>query len=124
VAIIDTSGRMHTEYNLMAELQKIYQVVRKVIDGGSHEVLLVLDATTGQNGLAQAQAFTEAVNLDGVILTKLDGSAKGGVGFAIVDTLGIPMRYVGTGESLEDLAVFNPQAFVDALLLDPVTPAV
>jgi len=124
MAIIDTSGRMHTEYNLMAELQKICRVVRKVIDGGSHEVLLVLDATTGQNGLAQAQAFAEAVNLDGVILTKLDGSAKGGVGFAIVDSLGIPVLYVGLGENLEDLVVFNPQAFVDALLLDPVTPVV
>lgn len=123
VAIIDTSGRMHTEHNLMAELQKIYRVVRKVIDGGSHEVLLVLDATTGQNGLAQAKAFAEAVNLDGVILTKLDGSSKGGVGFAIVDLLGIPVRYVGIGESLEDLAVFNPLAFVDALLFDPATRA-
>lgn len=119
VAIVDTSGRMHTEHNLMAELQKIYRVVRKFIDGGSHEVLLVLDATTGQNGLAQAQAFAEAIQLDGVILTKLDGSAKGGVGFAVVDTLGIPVRFVGTGETLEDLAVFNPQAFVDALLLEP-----
>ncbi len=124
VAIVDTSGRMHTEHNLMAELQKIYRVVSKFIDGGSHEVLLVLDATTGQNGLAQAQAFAEAVQLDGVILTKLDGSAKGGVGFAIVDSLGIPVRYVGIGETLEDLAVFDPQAFVDALLLDPVSPAV
>ncbi|MCK5635339.1 MAG: signal recognition particle-docking protein FtsY, partial [Anaerolineales bacterium] len=109
---------------LMAELQKIYRVVSKFIDGGSQEVLLVLDATTGQNGLAQAQAFAEAVQLDGVILTKLDGSAKGGVGFAIVDSLGIPVRYVGIGETLEDLAVFDPQAFVDALLLDPVSPAV
>ncbi|MGB2897223.1 MAG: signal recognition particle-docking protein FtsY [Anaerolineales bacterium] len=123
VAIVDTSGRMHTEHNLMAELQKICRVVSKFIDGGSHEVLLVLDATTGQNGLAQAQAFAEAVQLDGVILTKLDGSAKGGVGFAIVDSLGIPVRYVGIGETLEDLAVFDPQAFVDALLLDPVSPA-
>lgn len=124
VIIIDTSGRMHTEHNLMAELQKIYRVVCKFIDSGSHEVLLVLDATTGQNGLAQAQAFAEAINLDGVILTKLDGSAKGGVGFAIVDSLGIPVRFVGMGESLEDLAVFDPQAFVDALLLDPVSHAV
>lgn len=123
VAIVDTSGRMHTEHNLMTELQKICRVVSKFIDGGSHEVLLVLDATTGQNGLAQAQAFAEAVQLDGVILTKLDGSAKGGVGFAIVDSLGIPVRYVGIGETLEDLAVFDPQAFVDALLLDPVSPA-
>jgi len=87
-------------------------------------VLLVLDATTGQNGLVQAKAFAEAVNLDGVILTKLDGSAKGGVGFAIVDSLGIPVRYVGIGESLEDLAVFNPLAFVDALLFDPATRAI
>lgn len=87
-------------------------------------MLLVLDATTGQNGLAQAKAFAEAVNLDGVILTKLDGSAKGGVGFAIVDSLGIPVRYVGIGESLEDLAVFNPLAFVDALLFDPATHAI
>ncbi|MCJ7568570.1 MAG: signal recognition particle-docking protein FtsY [Anaerolineales bacterium] len=124
VAIVDTSGRMHTEHNLMAELQKIYRVVGKFIDGGSHEVLLVLDATTGQNGLAQAQAFAEAIHLDGVILTKLDGSAKGGVGFAIVDSLGIPMRYVGIGERLEDLAVFDPQAFVDALLLESGSPTV
>ena len=124
VLIIDTSGRMHTEHNLMAELQKIYRVVCKVIEHGSHEVLLVLDATTGQNGLAQAQAFTEAIKLDGVILTKLDGSPKGGVGFAILDSLGIPVRFVGIGENLEDLVVFDPQAFVDALLLDPVSPAV
>ncbi len=124
VTIIDTSGRMHTEHNLMAELQKIIRVVSKVIDSGSHEVLLVLDATTGQNGLAQAQAFAEAITLDGVILTKLDGSAKGGVGFAIVDSLGIPVRYVGLGENLEDLAVFDPQAFVDALFHDSASPAV
>lgn len=124
VTIIDTSGRMHTEHNLMAELQKIYRVACKVIDGSSPEVLIVLDATTGQNGLAQAQAFAESINLDGVILTKLDGSAKGGVGFAIIDSLGIPVRYVGIGECLEDLAVFEPQAFVDALILDPVSPVV
>lgn len=121
VVIVDTSGRMHTEHNLMAELGKIYRVVCKGIGEGSHEVLLVLDATTGQNGLAQAQAFAESVHLDGVILTKLDGSAKGGVGLAIVDLLGIPIRYVGVGEGLEDLVVFEPQAFVEALLLDPAS---
>lgn len=124
VVIIDTSGRMHTEHNLLAELQKIVRVVSKVIDSGSHEVLLVLDATTGQNGLVQAQAFAETITLDGVILTKLDGSAKGGVGFAIVDSLGIPVRYVGMGERLEDLAALDPHAFVDALILNPVSSAV
>ena len=124
VVIVDTSGRMHTEHNLMAELGKIYRVVCKGIGEGSHEVLLVLDATTGQNGLAQAQAFAESVHLDGVILTKLDGSAKGGVGLAIVDLLGIPIRYVGVGEGLEDLVVFEPQAFVEALLLDPASGAI
>jgi fused signal recognition particle receptor len=108
----------------MAELEKIFRVVGRFTDEGSHEVFLVLDATTGQNGLAQAQAFAESIHLDGVILTKLDGSAKGGVGFAIVDSLGIPVRYVGIGESLEDLAVFNPLAFVDALLFDPATRAI
>ena len=122
--IIDTSGRMHTEHNLMAELQKIVRVVCKVIASDSHEVLLVLDATTGQNGLVQAQAFAKAITLDGVILAKLDGSAKGGVGFAIAESLGIPVRYVGIGESVEDLAVFDPQSFVDALLHAPVSPAV
>ncbi len=116
VLIVDTSGRMHTEHNLMAELQKICRVAGKVISGAPHQVLLVLDATTGQNGLAQAQAFTDAVDVTGVIVAKLDSSARGGVGFAINSVLGIPIQYVGFGETLDDLSTFDPEAFVIGLL--------
>jgi fused signal recognition particle receptor len=114
LVLADTAGRLHTKVNLMDELRK----VRRVADrepGKVTEVLLVLDATTGQNGLVQAQQFTEAVDLTGVVLTKLDGSAKGGIALAIQSTLGIPIKLVGLGESAEDLIDFDPDAFVDAL---------
>lgn len=121
VLIVDTSGRMHTEHNLMAELQKICRVAGKVISGAPHQVLLVLDATTGQNGLTQAQAFTDAVDVTGVIVAKLDSSARGGVGFAINSVLGIPIQYVGFGETLEDLSTFDAEAFVNGLLTQSET---
>jgi len=116
VLLIDTSGRMHTEHNLMAELQKIVQVAGKVIDKAPHRVYLVLDATTGQNGLAQAQTFKETIEIDGIILAKLDGSAKGGVAVAIRQQLGLPINYVGLGESLEQFAPFDANAYVDGLI--------
>jgi fused signal recognition particle receptor len=114
LVLADTAGRLHTKVNLMEELSK----VRRVADrdpGKVTEVLLVLDATTGQNGLVQAQQFTQAVDLTGVVLTKLDGSAKGGIALAIQSTLGIPIKLVGLGESAEDLIDFDPDAFIDAL---------
>jgi len=114
--LIDTSGRMHTEHNLMAELAKIRLVAGKVVPGAPHCSLLVLDATTGQNGLTQARAFSETVALDGVILAKLDGSARGGIGLAVQDQLGLPVCFIGTGEQLEDLQPFNSTAYVDGLL--------
>ncbi len=122
VLIVDTSGRMHTEHNLMAELKKICSVAGKVIPNAPHQILLVLDATTGQNGLSQAKTFAEAVDVDGIVLAKLDSSAKGGIGFAIVDTLDLPIRYVGLGEGLNDLEPFNPDAYVDGLLAENGTP--
>jgi fused signal recognition particle receptor len=121
VLIVDTSGRMHTEHNLMAELEKICRVAGKVISGAPHQVLLVLDATTGQNGLAQAQAFTDAVEVTGVIVAKLDSSARGGVGFAINSVLGIPIQYIGFGETLDDLSLFDAEAFVSGLLTQSET---
>ncbi len=121
--IVDTSGRMHTRHNLMAELQKICRVLGKVIPGAPHQVLLVLDATTGQNGLAQGKAFSEAVGVTGVVLAKLDGSGKGGVGIAIASELGLPLQYVGLGEGLDDLAPLDPQAFVDGLIGDTLPQA-
>ena len=116
ILLVDTSGRMHTQHNLMAELKKICRVAGKVIQGAPHQVLLVLDATTGQNGLAQARAFAHAVNITGVVLAKLDSSARGGMGFAVASTLGLPIQYVGLGETLDDLSPFEPEAFVDGLL--------
>jgi fused signal recognition particle receptor len=117
LVLADTAGRLHTKVNLMEELRK----VRRVADrdpGQVTEVLLVLDATTGQNGLVQAEQFTEAVDLTGVVLTKLDGSAKGGIALAIQATLGIPIKLVGLGEQVEDLIEFDPDAFVDALFAE------
>jgi fused signal recognition particle receptor len=114
LVLADTAGRLHTKVNLMEELRK----VRRVADrdpGQVTEVLLVLDATTGQNGLVQAQQFTEAVALTGVVLTKLDGSAKGGIALAIQSTLGIPIKLVGLGETVDDLVAFDPDEFIDAL---------
>lgn len=113
--IIDTAGRVHTKYNLLEELKKIKRVVSRSDPGAPHEVLLVLDATTGQNGLVQAKRFTEAVDVSGIFLTKLDGTARGGIVLAICDELGIPIRFVGTGESVEDIAPFDAQAFVEEL---------
>ena len=113
--IIDTAGRLHTKVNLMAELQKIQRVVGKRIAGAPHQVLLVLDATTGQNGLQQAKQFTEALNASGIVITKLDGTAKGGIAVAIQKQLGLPIKYIGVGESVEDLQPFDARQFVDAL---------
>ncbi len=116
VLLVDTSGRMHTSHNLMAELQKICRVTGKVIPGAPHRVVLVLDATTGQNGVAQARAFLQAVGVTEILLTKLDGSAKGGVALAISRQLGLPITYVGLGEGPDDLAPFDAPAYVEALL--------
>ncbi len=115
VLIIDTAGRLHTKTNLMAELSKIHRVLDRQLPGAPHEVLLVLDATTGQNGLSQARKFTEAVKVTGIALTKLDGTAKGGIVFSIVKELGIPVRYLGLGEKMDDLEDFDPKQFVEAL---------
>lgn len=114
VLLVDTAGRLHTKYNLMDELRKIHRVVSR---GAKHKVenLLVLDATTGQNGLEQARKFAQTVSLDGVVLAKMDGTSKGGIAFAIVKELGVPIRYVATGEKIGDLAEFEPRAFVEAL---------
>jgi fused signal recognition particle receptor len=116
VVIIDTAGRLHTKAHLMEELRKVNRVIQRKFPDAPHEVLLVLDATTGQNALHQARYFTEAVGVTGILLAKLDGSAKGGVIFAVCDQLGLPVRFVGTGERPEDLAPFQPREFVEALL--------
>ena len=113
--IIDTAGRLHTRFNLMEELRKIKRVAAKHDASAPHQVLLVMDATTGQNGLAQAKRFTEAVDVTGIFLAKLDGTARGGIVFAICDELNIPIRYIGTGENLEDMAPFDPEVFVNAI---------
>ena len=115
VVIIDTAGRLHTKFNLMEELRKIRRIIERKDASAPHEVLLVLDATTGQNGLIQAKAFTEAVDVTSVCLTMLDGSSKGGIVFAICDQLKIPVRFIGTGEGADDLAPFSAEAFVEAL---------
>ncbi len=114
VLLIDTAGRLHTKYNLMEELRKIERVVQRQ-KPSAQEHLLVLDATTGQNGLTQARKFAETVSLDGVMITKLDGTAKGGIAFAVARELKVPIRYVGTGERVTDMAEFEPRAFVEAL---------
>ena len=114
--IIDTAGRLQTKYNLMEELKKVRGVIARALPGAPHETLLVLDATTGQNALSQAQAFKQAVDLTGVVLAKLDGSAKGGMAFAIRETIGVPIRFVGTGERFEDFAPFEPDRFIEGLL--------
>jgi fused signal recognition particle receptor len=113
--IVDTAGRLHTKSNLMAELEKMRRTAARVVAGAPHEVLLVLEATTGQNGLEQARKFTESVQVTGIILTKLDGTAKGGVVIAISRELNLPIRYVGVGEQKEDLLPFDPATFVAAL---------
>jgi len=113
--IIDTAGRLHTKFNLMEELKKIKRVAAKFDATAPHEVILVLDATTGQNGLAQARYFTEAVGVTGIFLAKLDGTAKGGIVLAICDDLKIPVQFIGAGERLEDIAPFDAETFVEAL---------
>jgi fused signal recognition particle receptor len=115
VLIVDTAGRLHTKFNLMEELKKIKRVAERQVPGAPHQVLLVIDATTGQNALAQARQFTAAADVTGIILTKLDGTAKGGIAFAITKELGLPIRFVGTGEKIDDLDEFNAQEFVQAL---------
>ena len=115
VVIIDTAGRLHTKVNLMEELKKVRRVVQRFDAAAPHETLLVLDATTGQNGLAQAKAFTEAVGVTGLFLAKLDGTARGGVALAIVDQLRLPIQFVGTGEQADDIAPFDARDYVEAL---------
>lgn len=116
IIMIDTAGRLHTRFNLMEELKKVFRVVGKAFDGAPHGVWLVLDATTGQNALQQAKAFKDAVKVTGVILTKLDSSARGGMAFAILRELGLPILFAGLGEKPEDLIPFDPDAFVDGIL--------
>ena len=115
IVIIDTAGRLHTKFNLMKELEKLKEIARKQVHAAPHETLLVLDATTGQNALSQAKHFKDSVNITGVVLTKLDGTAKGGMVFAISKELGVPVRFVGTGEKMEDLMPFEAESFVDGL---------
>jgi fused signal recognition particle receptor len=116
VLIIDTAGRLHTKSNLMEELKKVHRVLNRLDPAAPHQVILTLDATTGHNGLAQAKSFTEAVGCTGIFLAKLDGTARGGIVLAIRQELQIPILFIGTGESLEDLAPFDPKEFVDSLL--------
>jgi fused signal recognition particle receptor len=114
--IVDTAGRLHTKFNLMKELEKVYTVCARQVHDAPHETLLVLDATTGQNAISQAKHFKDAVQVTGIILTKLDGTAKGGIVFAIQQELGVPVRFVGTGEKPNDFAEFDPVAFVNGIL--------
>lgn len=118
IVIIDTAGRLHTRYNLMEELKKVKRVINKSMPGAPHAVWLVMDATTGQNALQQARAFKEAVDVTGIILAKLDSSARGGMVFAIESELGLPIIYVGLGEKEDDLQEFDPDAFVDSILAE------
>ncbi len=123
VTILDTAGRLHTQKNLMQELSKVERVIKKRLSGAPHEVLLVLDGTNGQNAIQQAREFTSAVGVTGLVITKLDGTARGGAVFSIVHSLGLPVRYIGTGERLELLEPFEPEAFVDAILAAPPSPS-
>jgi fused signal recognition particle receptor len=116
VVYVDTAGRLHTKVNLMEELKKIHRTAAKKMPGAPHEILLILDATTGQNALNQARLFHEAVGVTGVVLTKLDGTAKGGMALAVAHETGLPLRYVGVGEGMDDLQPFDPEAFVAAIL--------
>ena len=115
VVLADTAGRLHTNTNLVRELEKVHRVMGKALEGAPHEVLLVLDATTGQNAIQQAKMFSEAVPVHGIILTKLDGTAKGGVVIGIADELGLPIRLIGVGERLQDLRPFDPDAFIEGM---------
>ena len=118
ICIIDTAGRLQTQANLMNQLAKIRRVAGKQIPAAPHEVLLVLDATAGQNGISQARGFSEAAECTGIVLAKLDGTAKGGVVIPIRQQFGIPVKYIGVGEQPQDLALFNPDEFLDALFAD------
>ena len=113
--LVDTAGRLHTKVNLMEELKKIKRTIVKKLPGAPHEILLILDATTGQNALSQAKLFNEALGITGLAITKLDGTAKGGIVVSISNSLNIPIKYVGVGEKIEDLQNFDPQLFVNAL---------
>jgi fused signal recognition particle receptor len=116
VLIVDTAGRLHTKSNLMEELKKIRRVLQRELPGAPHETLLVLDATTGQNALAQARMFHQTVGITGIVLTKLDGTPKGGMVFAITRELSLPVKFIGVGEGIDDLRDFDPREFVDAIL--------
>jgi fused signal recognition particle receptor len=116
VVILDTAGRLHTQHHLMEELAKVRRVIDRQMPGAPHETLLTIDATTGQNGLRQALLFREAVEVTGIVLTKLDGTAKGGIALAIAQELGVPVKLIGIGEGLEDLRPFDPDDFARALL--------
>ena len=116
VVVVDTAGRLHTQANLMEELAKVRRVIGQRLEGAPHETLLVVDATTGQNGLQQARLFGQAVDVTGIVLTKLDGSAKGGIAIAIAHELGLPVKLIGIGESLDDLRPFDPDDFARALV--------
>jgi fused signal recognition particle receptor len=118
LVLVDTAGRLHTRYNLMEELKKVNRVAGKALPGAPHAVWLVMDATTGQNALVQARAFKEAVNVTGIILAKLDSSARGGMAFAIQKELGLPILFAGLGEKAEDLVPFDPEAFVKGILAE------
>jgi fused signal recognition particle receptor len=115
ILLIDTAGRLHTKAHLIEELKKIRRVINREQPDAPHETLLVLDATTGQNGLQQARVFKEATDVNGIVLTKLDGTAKGGVIVSIQEELGVPVKYIGVGEDVEDLQAFDPARFVEAL---------
>jgi fused signal recognition particle receptor len=121
VLIVDTAGRLHTQQHLMRELEKVRNVISRKIPGSPHEVLLVLDATNGQNAIRQAEIFTKSIGCTGVILTKLDGTAKGGIVVSIRQTIGLPVKFVGVGEGIDDLQPFDPSAFVDSLLEIPAS---
>jgi fused signal recognition particle receptor len=116
VLIVDTAGRLHTKSNLMEELKKVKRLLARELPGAPHETLLVLDGNTGQNALVQSKMFHEAVGVSGIVLTKLDGTSRGGIVFAIYKELAIPVKFVGIGEAIEDLRAFDPKEFVEALL--------
>lgn len=118
IALVDTAGRLHNKKSLMEELAKIKRVMGKVVDGAPHEVLLVLDASTGQNAMQQAKAFTDFVDITGLVLTKLDGTAKGGIVIGVSNELNVPVKYIGVGESIEDLQVFDRELFVNSMFAD------
>jgi len=120
VVLVDTAGRLHTRVNLMAELKKIHRIVSREVEGAPHDVLLVLDATVGQNGLAQARQFLEHAAVTGIVLTKLDGTAKGGIAVAIAAELGLPIQYVGVGEGVDDLLPFSARDYIEGLFASPV----